>query len=258
MASLSPASARDGFEIYPAVDVRDGRVVRLAQGDYARETGYDAQPLALVQRYAEAGARWLHLVDLDAARDGGYGLGKLLAAIKATTALSVQTGGGVRSQENVERLFADGADRVVIGSLAIAEPARVAGWLSTYGSARLTIALDARCMADGRWVPASHGWTQRSGRELSELVRFYAGAGLRHLLCTDIERDGTLAGPNLHLYALLRQWAPQLAVQASGGARDFGDVRAARAAGCAGIVLGKALLDGRLELARALQQRAPC
>jgi len=258
MASLSPPSTRDGFEIYPAIDVRDGRVVRLAQGDYARETAYDTQPLALAQRYAEAGARWLHLVDLDAARNGGYGLGALLDAIKATTTLSVQTGGGVRGQENVERLFADGADRVVIGSLAIDEPARVAGWLSTYGSARLTIALDARCMPDGRWLPATHGWTQHGGRELGELVRFYAGAGLRHLLCTDIERDGTLSGPNLHLYERLRQWAPELAVQASGGARDSGDVRAARDAGCAGIVLGKALLDGRLELASALEQYAPC
>lgn len=246
------------FIVYPAIDVREGRVVRLRQGDYARETHYPADPLALAQCYAAAGASWLHLVDLDAARSGGYTLTRLLADIKATTALCVQTGGGVRSEADVEHLLATGADRVVIGSLAVEERLRVASWIRRYGARRLTIALDARCGEDGRWWPASHGWT-RVGREtLGDLVRFYSRHGLQHLLCTEIARDGMLSGPNLEFYALLRQWSPSLELQASGGARDADDVLAARAGGCAGIVLGRALLEGHVSLHEALESALPC
>lgn len=247
----APAVAA-AFQVYPAIDVRDSRVVRLAQGDYARETRYGDDPLALAQAYAAAGAQWLHLVDLDAARAGGYTLETLLARIKNTTGLSVQTGGGVRSEEDMRRLLEIGADRVVVGSLSVSESQRVADWIAHHGNEKITVALDARCAADGRWFPAMQGWTVQGQRTLSDLVRFYARSGLRHLLCTDIDRDGMLSGPNLQLYALLRQWAPQLALQASGGVRDAGDVREARQAGCAGIVLGRALLEGRIGLPEAL------
>ncbi len=240
------------FVVYPAIDVRDGRVVRLHQGDYARETQYHDDPLALALDYAAAGASWLHLVDLDAARDGGYTLFPLLGRIKALTNLHVQTGGGVREENDVTRLFDGGADRVVVGSLAAGDPARVAGWIESFGRDRLAVALDVRLADDGHWWPATHGWTLSAQHTLDELVRFYGRVGLRHLLCTDIARDGTLSGPNMALYALLRQWAPQVELQASGGARDLDDVRRAREAGCAGIVLGKALLDGRLDLPQAL------
>lgn len=241
------------FVVYPAIDVREGRVVRLMQGDYARETRYRADPYALACSYAADGARWLHLVDLDAARAGGYTLSRLLARIKADTTLLVQTGGGVRGEADVERLFDAGADRVVIGSLAVDERRRVAGWIERFGAERIAVALDARCAADGRWWPATHGWTTQSRTTLGELVRYYSRAGLRHLLCTDIARDGMLAGPNLNLYALVREWAPNLQVQASGGARDTGDIDAARSTGCAGVVLGKALLNGHLQLRDALR-----
>ncbi len=239
------------FQVYPAIDLRGGRVVRLAQGDYARETGYADDPLALARAHAAAGATWLHLVDLDAARNGGYALQALLAAIKAETGLRVQTGGGVRERADLDRVLAAGADRVVVGSLAVDAPSRVADWLGAYGGERLTIAVDVR-EQDGRWFPATYGWTRRAPVALDALLRLYADAGLRHLLCTDIARDGMLSGPNLGLYARLREWAPALAVQASGGARGLADVRAARAAGCAGIVLGRALLEGRMALGEAL------
>lgn len=248
---MSADGVREAFQVYPAIDVRGGRVVRLAQGDYARETGYADDPLALARAYAAAGATWLHLVDLDAARNGGYGLQALLAAIKSETGLRVQTGGGVRGRADLDRLLAAGADRVVVGSLAVDAPSLVVDWLGAYGGERLTIALDVR-EQDGRWLPATHGWTRQAPVALDVLLPRYAGAGLRHLLCTDIARDGMLAGPNLALYARLRGWAPTLALQASGGARGIADVRAARAAGCAGIVLGRALLEGRLRLGGAL------
>lgn len=244
----------DACTLYPAIDVRAGRVVRLIKGDYAQETRYDEDPLALAQRYARNGATWLHLVDLDGARLGGYTLDALLTQIKATTGLHVQTGGGVRSEADVERLLQAGADRVVAGSLAVTQRHRVVQWIGRYGSSRITVALDVRCGADGRWWPAVDGWTGSGCETLSELMHFYSQVGLRHLLCTDISRDGTLSGPNVALYRLLREWAPRIAVQASGGVRDTNDCQALRAVGCSGIVLGRALLEGRITLPALLRQ----
>lgn len=240
-----------GFEVYPAIDVRDGRVVRLRQGDYAQETRYADDPLAVAGRYASAGARWLHLVDLDAARDGGYSIAALLSGIKATTSLHVQTGGGVRSEDDVRRLFDAGADRVVVGSLAVREPSTVAGWIERHGSERITVALDTR-RVDGEWRLPTAGWTRSDGTSLPFLLSLYLGTGLRHLLCTDIGRDGMLAGPNIALYREILRLAPRVALQASGGVRDVADLEAARAAGCAGAVLGKALLEGRFQLEEAM------
>lgn len=239
-------------ELYPAIDVRAGQVVRLHQGDYARETRYAASPLEQACDYAQQGARWLHLVDLDAARAGGYTLRPLLAQLKSATPLQVQTGGGIRCEADVEALLEAGADRVVIGSLAVREPQRVLGWLPRFGVERFTIALDTRRDAAGRWMLPVQGWTQDSQVELSTLLAIYVDAGLRHLLCTDIDRDGTLAGPNFDLYAWIRGLAPALQLQASGGVSALDDVRAARRAGLSGLVLGKALLEGRFTVAEAL------
>jgi phosphoribosylformimino-5-aminoimidazole carboxamide ribotide isomerase len=250
--------AAAGFTMYPAIDVREGRVVRLRQGDYARETRYDDSPLALAQRYAQAGAGWLHLVDLDAARSGGYTLAPLLDDIRRHTPLRVQTGGGVRAQADVDALLEAGASRVVIGSLAVRDPRRVLGWLTRYGADRITVALDARLSPDGQWRLPTSGWTQQSGAVLEDLLELFADGGLRHLLCTDIDRDGMLSGPNLDLYRRIRACAPGIALQASGGIRDLDDIAAVRRAGCAGVVLGKALLDGRFVLDDALAQAAPC
>ncbi|MDY4340275.1 1-(5-phosphoribosyl)-5-[(5-phosphoribosylamino)methylideneamino]imidazole-4-carboxamide isomerase [Xanthomonas sp. LF07-6] len=240
------------FVVYPALDIRDGRVVRLAQGDYARETHYGDDPLRRAQAFAEAGAQWMHLVDLDAARAGGYTLAPLLQRIRNETGLQVQTGGGVRSRADVQRLLDAGASRVVIGSLAVRDRESVLEWLAEFGPERITVALDSRQDAHGVWRLPVHGWTETSSLSLDALAGEYAAAGLIHLLCTDIARDGMLSGPNLALYAHLRQLAPALAVQASGGIRNAADVRGAREAGCDGAVLGKALLEGRLRLDEAL------
>ncbi|WP_066095433.1 1-(5-phosphoribosyl)-5-[(5-phosphoribosylamino)methylideneamino]imidazole-4-carboxamide isomerase [Xanthomonas massiliensis] len=241
------------FTVYPALDIRDGRVVRLAQGDYARETHYGSDPLERARAFAAAGARWMHLVDLDAARAGGYTLAPLLGRIARETHLSVQTGGGVRSREDVARILAAGAERVVVGSLAVREPATVLAWLAEFGSGRLTIALDTRLdPVNGHWRLPVHGWTEDAAADLDTLAGRYAEAGMKHLLCTDIERDGMLSGPNIDLYVHLRKLLPGVEVQASGGIRDLADVRAARAAGCGGVVLGRALLEGRLALEDAL------
>lgn len=240
------------FQLYPAIDVREGRVVRLAQGDYARETRYDSEPLAVAQRYAQQGAQWLHLVDLDAARAGGYTLAPLLREILATTGLQVQTGGGVRSRRDVADILEAGAQRVVIGSLAVRETRTVLDWITEFGADRITVALDARQDDAGIWRLPVHGWTETAADTLDDLALRFSGGGLKHLLSTDIARDGMLSGPNFGLYRHLARIAPSLQVQASGGVREAGDVATAKSEGCAGIVLGRALLEGRFTLPEAL------
>src|SRR5690606_3123262 len=241
-----------GFTVYPALDIRGGRVVRLAQGDYARETRYGDDPLPRAAAFAQAGARWMHLVDLDAAKAGGYTLAPLLGQIARETGLQVQTGGGVRGRDDVARILDAGAARVVVGSLSVREPETVIGWLSEFGGDRITVALDTRQDDAGTWQLPVHGWTENAGASLDQLLPRFVDAGLRHLLCTDIARDGMLSGPNLDLYAHLARLAPGVAGQASGGGRGAAEVAGARQAGCAGAVLGRALLEGRLQLADAL------
>lgn len=240
------------FIVYPALDIREGRVVRLLQGDYTQQTTYGDDPLPRAQAFAAAGASWMHLVDLDAARAGGYTLAPLLASIASQTGLKVQTGGGVRSRDDVARILDAGATRVVVGSVSVREPDTVIGWLREFGPERLTIALDARQAEDGRWLLPVHGWTETAEDTLDVLAQRYAEAGMQHLLCTDIARDGMLSGPNIALYQHLAARLPGVAVQASGGVRDADDVAQAKAVGCGGAILGKALLEGRMTLEGAL------
>jgi phosphoribosylformimino-5-aminoimidazole carboxamide ribotide isomerase len=240
------------FTVYPALDIRNGAVVRLVQGDYNQQTTYGDDVLPRAQAFADTGAGWMHLVDLDAAKAGGYTLATLLGQIRTQTGLNIQTGGGVRGRDDVAAILAAGASRVVVGSVAVRDPITVIGWLAEFGAERITIALDTRQGEDGVWRLPVHGWTETADVTLDELAQRYAAAGMQHLLCTDISRDGMLSGPNIALYTHLVALLPGVAVQASGGVRDLADVAAAKAAGCGGAVLGKALLEGRLQLAEAL------
>ena len=238
------------LEIIPALDLRGGRVVRLRQGDYAQETAYPLDALVQAQGYRDAGARHLHVVDLDGAREGRFGNLAVIEAL-ARLDLAVQAGGGVRSEDDLKRLFDAGVARVVLGSVAVRQWPQVIDWLERFGAARLVIALDTR-LRDGVWTLVSAGWTEAAATTLDELAPRYAQAGARHLLCTDIGRDGMLSGPNLELYAHLARIAPGLAVQASGGVRDAADVKALQGKAAA-VILGRSLLEGRLDLGAALQ-----
>ncbi|MBS0516466.1 MAG: 1-(5-phosphoribosyl)-5-[(5-phosphoribosylamino)methylideneamino]imidazole-4-carboxamide isomerase [Proteobacteria bacterium] len=236
--------------IIPAIDLRAGRVVRLKQGDYAQETRYGFDACTLAADYADAGATWLHLVDLDGARSGAFENLRVIEKIAASERLAVQAGGGVREEDDVQRLLDAGVARVVVGSVAVRAPALVEKWIARHGEDRLCIALDTRC-EDGIWRLPSAGWTQSEGATLDQLAPRYAVAGAKHLLCTDISRDGMLSGPNLDLYAQVQRIAPQLSLIASGGVRDLADVQALRAQGVAGVVLGRSLLEGKFTLAEA-------
>lgn len=238
------------LEIIPALDLRAGRVVRLRQGDYAQETGYALDAVEQAQRYRDAGARRLHVVDLDGARSGRF---ENLAVIEALARLDldVQAGGGVRDETDLKRLFDAGVQRVVVGSVAVRDSVRVVEWIRRHGAERLVIALDTR-EVDGVWTLSSAGWTEAAAATLDQLAPRYEQAGARHLLCTDIARDGMLSGPNLELYAHLARIAPALAVQASGGVRDLDDVKALKGR-AAGVILGRSLLEGHLDVAGALR-----
>jgi len=240
------------FTILPAIDVRGGSVVRLNQGDYERQTVYGDAPFETIAEYARDGASWLHLVDLDAARAGRYTLTPLVGEIRARTPLKVQTGGGIRAESDVEALLAAGAERIVVGTVAIREPERVADWLRAFGPDRITLALDAREDEHGVWRLPIKGWTEATSRTLDDLLLFYGEAGLRHVLCTDIARDGMLSGFNVALYRSLAARFPALEIQASGGVRDLADIRAAKEAGAGAAILGRALLERRFELKDAL------
>ncbi len=234
------------MELLPAIDLRNGVCVRLLKGDFEQETRYGVDPVALAVKYRELGARRLHVVDLDGAKRGEPVNLELIRRMRNTAQVSVQLGGGIRTRASLEQAL-EVAERVVVGSLAVGEPELVAGWLAEIGPERLTLALDVRLASDGTPTVATHGWTRASSLTLAAAVERFAAAGLRHVLCTDIDRDGALAGPNVALYRdCVARW-PDIEFQASGGVRDAADLFALAAAGVAATVSGKALLEGRLK-----------
>ncbi len=238
--------------LIPALDILDGNVVRLYQGDYSQVTPFGGDALARFQAYAEAGARYLHLVDLSGARDASARQWNSLKQLIGNSPLPIQVGGGVRSLDDAQALLALGAARVVVGSLAIRQPEQVALWLNELGPQQLVLALDVRF--DGNhWLPASDGWQQQAEQSLDELLAFYLAHGARHFLITDIHRDGTLAGANAPLYQRLCAQYPGIQLQASGGVATLDELPELKAAGVAGVILGKSLLAGRFSLADALQ-----
>lgn len=236
--------------LYPAIDVLDGRVVRLEKGDFEAVTVYGDDPVAIARAYREAGAEWLHMVDLSGARDGARRQGGLVAKI-AGTGISVQTGGGVRSASDIEQILEAGAKRAVVGSLAVTDPHRVIGWINRFGSDRITAAFDVR-IVDGTPYPTAKGWTEQSARPLGALIEDYRRAELVHALVTDIGRDGMLEGPNTQLYRDLATARPDLCWQASGGVSSLDDLKALKKTGAAGAIIGKALFEGRFTLEDAL------
>jgi phosphoribosylformimino-5-aminoimidazole carboxamide ribotide isomerase len=234
------------MELIPAIDLRGGRCVRLLKGDFEQETRYSVDPVELAQHYRELGARWLHVVDLDGAKQGVPVNLPVIRRMRAAAGVDVQLGGGIRARSSLEQAL-EVAARAVIGSLAVGEPELVASWLTEFGPDRLTLALDVRLAADGTPMLATHGWTRASTLSLKAAIERFAAVGLKHVLCTDIERDGALSGPNVALYGdCVRRW-PGIEFQASGGVRDAADLTALAAVGVTATVSGKALLEGRLK-----------
>ncbi|MGE4071956.1 MAG: 1-(5-phosphoribosyl)-5-[(5-phosphoribosylamino)methylideneamino]imidazole-4-carboxamide isomerase [Lysobacterales bacterium] len=240
------------MKIYPAIDLRGGRVVRLQKGDYDREQRYELDPLALARSYAEAGAEWLHVVDLDGARSGDSANLAAIESIANQVPIQVQAGGGVRSEADFIRFVDAGVSRVVVGSFAVRDPQAARALMLRYGADSLTLALDARVDQSQIFRIATAGWRTLESVALDQMLQDFAADGFAHFLVTDIDRDGMLAGPNVALYQHLRALAPQAAILASGGVQGLNDLAELRQVGVAGVVIGKALLDGRFSLQEAL------
>ncbi len=238
-----------GFEILPAIDLRGGRVVRLEQGDFARETAFSNDPVAVAQQFVEAGAGWLHVVDLDGARSGvpvhGPAIRRIMAAMGDR--VRVEVAGGLRDQASVAAVLGAGAERVVIATAALRDPAFAGRLVAEHGAERVVVAIDVR---GGRAV--GQGWaTDAVGVDPAEAVRRLHDAGVTTFEATAIERDGRLEGPDLALYERL-VILDRGRIVASGGIASVDHVRAVRDVGCTGAILGRAIYDGRLDIAQAL------
>lgn len=236
------------IDLFPAIDLRAGRCVRLYQGDYGRETVYGEDPVAQAMAFAVEGARWIHVVDLDAARTGEPVNRDVVAAIAAAVDVPVQTGGGVRDESSAKALFDAGVERVVLGTAALEQPELVRRLAREH---RVAVGLDAR----GREV-ASRGWLEGSGRDVVDVATEFADAGVDALIVTEIGRDGTLEGPDLDGLGIMLA-ATAIDVVASGGVSSTDDLRAldsleVQGRSLAGVIVGRALYEGRFTLAEAL------
>lgn len=237
------------MNVIPAIDLKGGRCVRLLKGDFGAVTEYDAAPTALAERYLALGAHWIHCVDLDGARSGTAGNLDSITTMACRTAGRLQVGGGVREAGDLARLLDAGAGRVVAGSTAIEQPAVMTRWLEEHGPEQIVLALDVACR-DRTSEPTvmSRGWTVDTGFGLWRALDRYTSLGIRHVLCTDIGRDGAMTGPAIQLYDQCVQRYPQVAFQASGGVRDVVDLESLRDTGVAAAIVGRALLEGRILL----------
>ena len=236
----------------PAIDLINGQVVRLFQGDYAQKTNYQYTVQERQQAYAESGAKVMHFVDLDGAKDSTKRQLETLKTVVKHPSMTIQVGGGVRCEDDVKQLLELGADRVVIGSLAIKQPELVTQWLKTYGSEKIVLALDIKIDEQGNKTLPTHGWIEDSGVNLEDLLAQYQDAGIKHVLCTDISKDGTLTGTNVELYQEVCAKYPNIDWQASGGIGSLDDIKALIPTGVSGVILGRSLLEGKFTLEEAI------
>jgi phosphoribosylformimino-5-aminoimidazole carboxamide ribotide isomerase len=242
------------MQIFPAIDLKNGKCVRLTQGDFAKITIYESDPVKQAQKFVEAGSTWLHMVDLDGAKAGTMKQFDIIAAVAKQTKLKIQVGGGIRDEEIIQKLLDVGVERVVIGSLAVKEPLKVQGWLKQFGADKIVLAFDVRLDVDGQPEVLIHGWKSGSKQLLWDVLERYSDSGLKTILCTDIGRDGMLGGTNNALYRDIQQRFPQLDILASGGVSNLEDLLELAKLKLAGTITGKAIYEGRLDLADAIKQ----
>jgi phosphoribosylformimino-5-aminoimidazole carboxamide ribotide isomerase len=239
--------------IFPAMDLMDGGCVRLLKGDFAARTNYAADPIEVANSYASAGAEWMHIVDLDGAKNGQAEQSDLILKIANSAEIKVQTGGGLRDLAQIKRLLEGGVNRVVIGSLAVTNPQMVKHWLRDVGPDAICLALDVNQGEDGEFRPATKGWTEASNKTIWDVIGDYLGSGLKTILVTDIGRDGMQTGGNIDLYKRIQSEFPSLDLISSGGVGTLDHVRDLKAIDPYGIIIGKALYEGAFTLPEAIQ-----
>lgn len=243
------------IELIPAIDIINGQCVRLTKGDYDQKTVYRDSPAEVAKEFEEIGFRRLHVVDLDGAKSKHIVNDAVLTAITTETNLVVDFGGGIKTDEDIEKAFAAGASMVTVGSIAVTQPDLFMGWLDKYGPERMILGADVR-----HGKISINGWKEDSSEDLLPFLRKYIEAGVRNVLCTEISKDGTLSGPAISLYSEVMNTYPELHLIASGGVSSLDDIKALDAAGIPAVVFGKAIYEGRINLREliTLNPSTPC
>ena len=231
------------IELIPAIDIIDGQCVRLTKGDYDQKTVYRDSPAEVAKEFEQLGFKRLHVVDLDGAKSKHIVNSPVLSHITTETQLTVDFGGGIKTDEDIEKAFAAGASMVTVGSIAVTQPELFMGWLAKYGADRMILGADVR---NGKI--SINGWKEDSTEDLLPFLKKYIEAGVKTVLCTEISKDGTLQGPAIELYKEVMAAYPQLHLIASGGVSSIDDIRALDAAGIPAVVFGKAIYEGRIDL----------
>ena len=230
------------IELIPAIDIINGQCVRLTKGDYDQKTVY-GKPLDMALEFERIGYQRLHVVDLDGAKSKHIVNDDVLKAITSETSLTVDFGGGIKTDEDLEKAFAAGASMVTVGSIAVTKPDLFMGWLEKYGAERMILGADVR-----HGKISINGWKEDSDEDLLPFLRKYIDAGIKNVLCTEISKDGTLAGPAIDLYKSVMRVYPELHLIASGGVSSMDDIKALDAAGIPAVVFGKAIYEGKINL----------
>lgn len=229
--------------IIPAIDIYEGKAVRLQQGDFKRKTVYNNEPWNVARSFGEAGCSLVHVVDLEGAKHGAFRNYDVIKKIVAEGNVHIQAGGGVRSEDDVSRLFDAGVERVVVGSVAVKEPEKIGGWIELFGYNRLVIAIDIK---DGG--VAHSGWLESKKGDPVKIMKQLGKLGASIFLCTDISKDGMLKGPNVPLYKKICKHFPDYEIIASGGVSSKKDIDALSKTGVSGAIVGKALYEGKITL----------
>ncbi len=231
------------IELIHAIDIIGGQCVRLTKGDYDQKTVYRNSPAEVAKEFEQIGFKRLHVVDLDGAKSKHIVNEQVLKAITAETNLVVDFGGGIKTDADIEKAFSAGASMVTVGSIAVTDPDRFMGWLEKYGASRIILGADVR---NGKI--SINGWKEDSGEALLPFMKKYIDAGVRNVLCTEISKDGTLAGPAIDLYKEMMATYPELHLIASGGVSSIDDIKALEVAGIPAVVFGKAIYEGKINL----------
>ena len=231
------------MRIIPAIDIIDGKCVRLTQGDYAQQKTYHEDPLEVARSFEAAGLSYLHLVDLDGAKAGKVTNWRVVEAITSNTGLQVDFGGGIKTEAEIERLLELGVKQVNLGSIAVKAEALVAGWIGKFGQDKIILSADVK---DEQ--VAIHGWQENSNVMLTDFIAGYLNYGIQYITCTDIQTDGMLSGPNTALYRKILSIYPEVKLIASGGVSGLQDLIDLRETGVDGVIIGKAIYEGKIKL----------
>lgn len=240
------------MKIYPAIDLKNNQCVRLYQGDFEKITQYQINPIEVAKQYEKSGSNYLHIVDLDAAKNGSSNHTVIIKEILNATKLNIQVGGGIRELKQLEQLFSLGAAQVVIGSKAVKEPEIVKSWFKHFGADKFVLAVDFSFDQKQQALIAIHGWQQNSNLSVEKFIEDFLNANLKTILCTDISRDGTFQGPNCEFYCYLKKLFPEIEIQASGGVSSIDDLKDLKRNHIDAVIIGRALYERKFTLEQAL------